>query len=41
MAAHTMLGFSPAPTQKVVVTILTDEPDAKVETVIKKALKML
>ena len=41
MAALTMLGFSPAPTQKVVVKILTDEPDAKVETVIKKALKML
>ena len=41
VAALTMLGFSPAPTQKVVVKILTDEPDAKVELVIKKALKML
>lgn len=41
VAALTMLGFSPAPTQKVVVKILTDEPDAKVETVIKKAMKML
>ncbi len=41
MAALTMLGFSPAPVQKVVVKILTDEPDAKVETVIRKALKML
>lgn len=41
IAALTMLGFSPAPTQKVVVKILTDEPDAKVETVIRKALKML
>jgi len=41
VAALTMLGFSPAPTMKVVVKILTDEPDAKVETVIKKALKML
>ena len=41
VAALTMLGFSPAPTQKVVVKLLTDEPDAKVETIIKKALKML
>lgn len=41
IAALTMLGFSPAPTQKVVVKILTDEPDAKVEQVIKLALKML
>ena len=41
IAALTMLGFSPAPTQKAVVKILTDEPDAKVETVIRKALKML
>lgn len=41
VAALTMLGFSPAPTQKVVVKILTDEPDAKVEKVIKMALKML
>lgn len=41
VAALTMLGFSPAPTQKVVVKILTDQPDAKVEQVIKMALKML
>lgn len=41
VAALTMLGFSPAPTQKVVVQILTDTPDAKVEQVIKMALKML
>lgn len=41
VAALTMLGFSPAPVQKVVVKLLTDEPDAKVETVIRKALKML
>ena len=41
VAALTMLGFSPAPTQKVVVNILTDEPDAPVEKVIKLALKML
>ena len=36
-----MLGFSPAPVQKVVVKILTDTPDAKVEQVIRMALKML
>lgn len=36
-----MLGFPPAPTSKVVRNILTEEPDAPVETVIKKALKML
>lgn len=41
VAALTMLGFSPAPVQKVVVKLLTDEADAKVETVIRKALKML
>lgn len=41
VAALTMLGFSPAPTQKVVVKLLTDEPNAKVEQVIKMALKML
>lgn len=41
IAALTMLGFSPAPTHKVVVKILTEQPDAKVEQVIKLALKML
>lgn len=41
VAALTMLGFSPAPTHKVVVKILQDEPDAPVERVIKLALKML
>ena len=40
-AALTMLGFSPAPTHKVAMQILQDEPDAKVERVIKLALKML
>lgn len=40
-AALTMLGFSPAPTHKVVMKILQDEPDAAVERVIKLALKML
>lgn len=39
--ALTMLGFSPAPTSKVVSKILTDEPSAPVEKVIKLALKML
>ena len=36
-----MLGFPPAPTSKVVRSILTEEPDAPVEKVIKLALKML
>lgn len=39
--ALTMLGFSPAPTSKVVHKILSDEPAAPVEKVIKLALKML
>ena len=39
--ALTMLGFSPAPTSKVVHKILAEEPDAPVEKVIKLALKML
>lgn len=41
VSALTMLGFSPAPTHKVVVQILQQEPDAPVERVIKLALKML
>lgn len=41
VAALTMLGFSPAPVHKAVVRILTDEPSAPVERVIKLALKML
>lgn len=41
VSALTMLGFSPAPTQKAVRQILGDEPDAPVERVIKLALKML
>ena len=36
-----MLGFPPAPVTKTVRQILKDEPDAKVEKVIKMALKML
>ncbi len=41
IAALTMLGFSPAPSQKAVLGILRAEPDATVERVIKLALKML
>lgn len=41
VAALTMLGFAAAPSQKVVAAILKDEPEAAVEQVIKKALKML
>lgn len=41
VAALTMLGFAPAPSQKVVGAILQEEPDAPVEKVIKLALKRL
>lgn len=41
VAALTMLGFSPAPAHKAVQHILTEEPEAAVERVIKLALKML
>ena len=41
VAALTMLGFSPAPTQKVVVAILQEHPDAPVEQVVKLALKQI
>lgn len=41
VAALTMLGFAPAPSQKVVAAILKEEPSATVETVIKLALKRL
>jgi Holliday junction resolvasome RuvABC DNA-binding subunit len=36
-----MLGFATSATQKVVSAILAEEPELKVEQVIKKALKML
>lgn len=39
--ALTVLGFSPAPTQKVVLQIVKEEPNIPVEGIIKKALKML
>ena len=41
VAALTMLGFAPAPTQKVVVAIMNEQPDAPVETVVKLALKQI
>ena len=41
VAALTMLGFSPAPTQKVVVQILTEQPALPVEQVVKLALKQI
>lgn len=41
IAALTMLGFMQAPSQKVVLAILKEEPDAPVERVIKLALKRL
>ncbi len=41
VAALTMLGFSPAPTQKVVVKILQDQPTLPVEQVVKLALKQI
>lgn len=41
VAALTMLGFAPAPTQKVVVKILQDAPDTPVEEVVKLALKQI
>ena len=41
VAALTMLGFPPAPSQKVVLAILKEEPEMKVEQVIKLALKRL
>jgi len=36
-----MLGFAPAPTQKVVVAILQQEPSLPVEQVVKLALKQI
>ena len=41
VAALTMLGFSPAPTQKVVVSILQQQPSLPVEQVVKLALKQI
>ena len=41
VSALTMLGFAPAPSQKVVVQILQEQPNAPVETVVKLALKQI
>lgn len=41
VGALTMLGFAPAPSQKVVLQILEENPDAPVETVVKLALKQI
>ena len=41
VAALTMLGFAPAPTQKVVVKLLQEQPDLPVEQVVKLALKQI
>ena len=41
ISALTMLGFSPAPTQKVVLQILQQQPDLAVEQVVKQALKQI
>lgn len=41
VAALTMLGFSPAPTAKVVTAILTDDATLPVEQVVKLALKRI
>jgi Holliday junction DNA helicase RuvA len=41
VAALTMLGFSPAPTAKVVTAILTDDATLLVEQVVKLALKQI
>ena len=41
VGALTMLGFSPAPSAKVVVNILTEQPELPVEQVVKLALKQI
>ena len=41
VSALTMLGFAPAPSQKVVVAIMQEQPNAPVEQVVKQALKMI
>lgn len=41
VGALTMLGFSPAPSSKVVTEILEQTPDMPVEQVIKQALKLI
>lgn len=41
VSALTMLGFAPAPSAKVVVSILQDQPSLPVEQVVKLALKQI
>lgn len=41
VGALTMLGFSPAPSAKVVIAILKEQPDLPVEQVVKMALKQI
>jgi Holliday junction DNA helicase RuvA len=41
VGALTMLGFAPAPSSKVVVGILKEQPDLPVEQVVKLALKQI
>ena len=41
VSALTMLGFSPAPSAKVVTSILNDNPTMPVEQVVKEALKLI
>jgi len=41
VSALTMLGFAPAPSQKVVLQILQEQPDIPVEQVVKLALKQI
>lgn len=41
VSALTMLGFAPAPSQKVVMAILQDQPALPVEQVVKLALKQI
>lgn len=41
IGALTMLGFAPAPSAKVVISILKEQPDLSVEQVVKLALKQI
>lgn len=41
VSALTMLGFSPAPSAKVVSQIITEQPDLPVEQIVKLALKQI
>ena len=41
VSALTMLGFAPAPSQKVVIAILQAQPTLPVEQVVKQALKQI